>query len=97
MEDFGYWTNITLPIDHFGVVGAPLVADLLNQSSNRRKRKVAFNNLIRIARATKQIPKGYLINSAGLMTDTSGGLWLTFQVKLEHKRETKGVTASGKS
>jgi hypothetical protein len=64
--------KVTCAVDYFGVAGNSIVQALLNQSSNNRARKVAFNNLVRLAKASGLIRKdediwyvGFEINRAG--------------------------------
>lgn len=64
--------NVKCNLDFFGAAGDPLIQALLNQSSNNRARKTAFNNLVRMAKAAKLVPKNegvvyiYLgVNQAG--------------------------------
>ena len=68
----------SFPIDHFGIAASHLIQEVVNQSSDKRKRKSAFNQLVGMAKATKQIPKGTEVQSIGLLTDKAGQLWLVF-------------------
>lgn len=47
----------TVPLDYFGVAGDTIVRVLLDQSSNKRARKIAFNNMERLAKAAGLVPK----------------------------------------
>ncbi len=64
--------RILLPIDFFGVAGNSIIRDLLDQSSNQRKRKVAVNNLGRLATASGSIPKGAFVVEAGVLVNKGG-------------------------
>lgn len=68
------------PLDHFGVVASPLIVDLVSMTGDKRKRKSALGSLVRMAKATKQIPKDAEVLSAGLSVDTAGQISLALQV-----------------
>lgn len=68
----------TCPLDYFGVAGNPLIQALLNQSSNNRARKVAFNNLIRLAKACNLVPKDQEIFFVGVEVNKAGVPVLAF-------------------
>lgn len=47
----------TVPLDYFGVAGDTIIRVLLDQSSNKRARKIAFNNMERLGKAAGLVPK----------------------------------------
>ena len=70
--------SVTVSIDHFGIAGDSLVKELQNQSSNKRARKVAFNALASLAKASKLIAKNQKILRVALTVNLAGELKLEF-------------------
>lgn len=68
-----------VPVDYFGVAGNALVQDLLNMSSNKRKRRVAFNNLVRMAKAVRVLAGNSTVQDVGIFVDAGGSQWLVFR------------------
>ncbi len=65
-------TRCNFSIDYFGAAGSGIIRDLLDQSSNQRKRKVALHNLARLATAAGSIPRGAEIVEGGLYVNKGG-------------------------
>jgi hypothetical protein len=51
---------------------------MLTQDSNKRARKIAFNAVVRVAKASKQIPSNGKVIHIGTSCDDGGQIWLTF-------------------
>lgn len=62
----------TLSIDHFGAAGSQLIEQLLKQDSNTRARRVALNNIGRLAKATGIVPKKSSLETVGLVVNKGG-------------------------
>lgn len=76
---------VNISLDHFGVVAAPLFAQLLNQSSDKRKRLSAFNKLSRMMKDFSVIPKNANVLGIALHTDLAGQI--TYQIQYEVKED----------
>ena len=70
--------KVAVPVDYFGVAGSALTKELLNMSSNNRARKVAFNNLVRLAKASGILPKTAEVDTVSLEVNTGGIQHLVF-------------------
>lgn len=68
-------------LDFFGIAGNYLILALQNQSSNNCARKVAFNNLIRLAKACNLLPKEAEPLLLALEVNKAGTLSLVFTCK----------------
>ncbi len=69
-------------LDHFGIVATPLISKLIRQDGDKRKRKTALNDLVKIARLTGQLPKEPKVQGAGLHVDTAGQLHLFIRIEI---------------
>lgn len=69
---------LSVSIDHFGIAGDPLVQRLLNQSSDKRARKLAFNNLFRFAKASGLIAREAIPCKVEIAVDKAGCQHLQF-------------------
>jgi hypothetical protein len=78
----GYaYSFYSFPLDHFGLVASPLIQALVNQAGDKRKRKSALGNLVKMAKVTAQIPKEKEVEYVGLLADKAGQLTLSFAVR----------------
>lgn len=80
-------TNVTCNLDFFGAAGSPLIQALLDQSSNNRARKVAFNNLVRMAKAAKLVVKDAEISHISFVVDAVGIQKLEYTDATPRKKE----------
>lgn len=71
-------TKTTCPLDYFGVAGNSLIQALLKQDSNNRARKVAFNNLVRLAKASGLVKKDFEVFFVGVEVNRAGVSVLAF-------------------
>lgn len=71
------------PIDHFGVVMSPQLIAMLKQDSNNRARKVAFNSIVKVAKASKQIPANSKVERIGVSCNAGGQMAITFLIQEE--------------
>ncbi len=74
--------SISVAIDYFGVAGSSNVEILSIQSSNARARKVAFNNLFRMAKACGQIARNAEPEGLSIFVNKAGGQRLQFLYSL---------------
>lgn len=93
--------NIGFPLDYFGVVSSPLLQACINQSGDKRKRKVAFNNIERMLKSFALIPKEAKLVTFGLETDLAGqiGWTASFNVpipKFANTADMIGTDAQGR-
>jgi len=66
--------RVEYSLDHFGAAGSGIINSLLNQSSNQRARRVAFNDLGRIAKAAGSLPRNAFVVEAGVVVNKGGVL-----------------------
>jgi hypothetical protein len=64
--------RVEYTLDYFGAAGSGILSNLLNQSSNQRARRVAFNNFERIAKSAGSIPRGARVLEEGLVVNKGG-------------------------
>jgi hypothetical protein len=64
--------SIIFPIDHFGVVSAPLFKQLLTQDGDKRKRKSAFNAIRTMCKQFGLLPKDAQVWHISLDVDAAG-------------------------
>lgn len=79
--------KITFPLDHFGIVSAPLFAQLLNQSGDKRKRKTAFNSIRTMCKQFGMLPKDAEVETVSLEVDAAGQI--AYRVDFVQMGETK--------
>ncbi len=74
-----------VPIDYFGIAGNASVLELMNQSSNKRARRVAFNNIDRFAKAAGLIPKNAKTTEVAVAVGQGGAqkLAITYELPKE--------------
>lgn len=77
--------RVEYSLDHFGAAGGGILAGLINQSSNQRARRVAFNDLVRIAKAAGSVQRNAIVLEAGLLVNKGGviKLFLDYTVNQE--------------
>lgn len=62
------------PLDHFGIAGDTILRDMWDQSTNKRNRKVAFNNMVRLMKASKSIARDSTVDGISLLTMPGGSI-----------------------
>ena len=67
------------PLDHFGVIVSPMMQQLMDQSSNKRQRRVAFNSLARMLKTMKQVQADQIILTIGYEVDSAGQLTIAVE------------------
>lgn len=75
---------VNFPLDHFGIVSAQIFAQLLTQAGDKRKRRTAFNQIARMCKDYKVIPRNSEVHYIGVVTDASGQISYQLQfLKIE--------------
>lgn len=87
--------QIGVSIEFFGGSGSVLLERILNQSSNNRARKVAFNNFFRLAKASGLIPTTAIPLKVEIACDRAGQQHLQF-VYNEYVRKTASANVAGR-